>query len=67
VITGDMTQVDLPSHQVSGMRHALGILEGVAGISVVRFSSRDVVRHPMVQRIVEAYDRADAQGGNGEP
>jgi phosphate starvation-inducible PhoH-like protein len=61
VITGDMTQVDLPSHQESGMKHALKVLEGVKGISIVRFSSRDVVRHPMVQRIVEAYDRADQE------
>jgi len=61
VITGDMTQVDLPSHQQSGMRHALQVLEGVNGISVVRFDSKDVVRHPMVQRIVEAYDRADQE------
>ncbi len=61
VITGDMTQVDLPSHQQSGMRHALQVLEGVEGISVVRFDSKDVVRHPMVQRIVEAYDRADQE------
>lgn len=61
VITGDMTQVDLPNHQESGMKNALRILEGVKGISVVRFSSRDVVRHPMVQRIVEAYDRSDQE------
>jgi len=65
VITGDMTQVDLPSHQVSGMRHALRVLEGVKGISITRFSSRDVVRHPMVQRIVEAYDLADSQRADG--
>ncbi len=60
VITGDMTQVDLPSHQVSGVKHALRVLEGVDGISFTWFSARDVVRHPMVQRIVEAYDRADS-------
>ncbi|MEM1411078.1 MAG: PhoH family protein [Pseudomonadota bacterium] len=64
VITGDMTQVDLPSHQESGVRHALRILQEVDGISFTWFNAKDVVRHPMVQRIVEAYDRADPQGGN---
>ncbi len=59
VITGDMTQVDLPKGQVSGIRHALRVLEGVEGISFTWFTARDVVRHPMVQRIVEAYDRAE--------
>lgn len=64
VITGDMTQVDLPAHQESGVKHALRVLQGVEGISFTWFNSRDVVRHPMVQRIVEAYDRADPRGGN---
>jgi phosphate starvation-inducible PhoH-like protein len=60
VITGDPTQVDLPSHQPSGLVDALKILEGVAGIAVTRFDERDVVRHPLVARIVSAYGRADA-------
>ena len=57
VITGDITQVDLPRNTRSGLKHAMEVLEGVGGIGMTRFSSRDVVRHPLVQRIVEAYDR----------
>lgn len=57
VVTGDMTQTDLPRHQDSGLRHAVNVLNGVDGISVTHFVSKDVVRHPLVQRIVEAYDR----------
>ena len=63
VVTGDLTQVDLPPGIPSGLRDALDTLEGIPGIGVVRFSSRDVVRHPLVARIVDAYDqRAAAQG-----
>ncbi len=58
VVTGDITQVDLPKHQLSGLKQAVRILKDVAGISFSYFSARDVVRHPMVQRIVMAYDRA---------
>ncbi|HSG88655.1 MAG TPA: PhoH family protein [Pseudomonadales bacterium] len=60
VITGDTTQVDLPRSTKSGLLHTLEVLEGVQGISFARFGSKDVVRHPMVQRIVEAYDRFEA-------
>lgn len=56
VITGDITQTDLPSETVSGLRHAIETLDRVDGISVTRFTPQDVVRHPLVQRIVEAYD-----------
>jgi phosphate starvation-inducible PhoH-like protein len=56
VVTGDVTQVDLPRHQVSGLRHAVEVLRDVAGISFTFFTSKDVVRHPLVQRIVEAYE-----------
>ena len=59
VITGDITQTDLPGHQESGIKQAIKILKGVEGISFTHFTARDVVRHPMVQKIVEAYDRAD--------
>jgi len=63
VVTGDLSQVDLPSGVRSGLRDALDTLEGIQGIGVVRFSSRDVVRHPLVARIVDAYDqRAAAEG-----
>jgi phosphate starvation-inducible PhoH-like protein len=59
VVTGDVTQVDLPPRQASGLKQAVEVLRGVEGISFTWFTARDVVRHPMVQRIVEAYDRAD--------
>ncbi len=60
VITGDLTQVDLPVGARSGLRDALDTLEGVAGIAVCRFDKRDVVRHPLVARIVDAYDQRAA-------
>ncbi len=56
VVTGDITQVDLPPRTRSGLKHVLEVLEDVKGISFTHFSSRDVVRHPLVQRIVEAYE-----------
>jgi phosphate starvation-inducible PhoH-like protein len=61
-ITGDPTQVDLPRGVTSGLVEALRVLESVEEIGVVRFSSSDVVRHPMVARIIDAYDRAGATG-----
>jgi phosphate starvation-inducible PhoH-like protein len=57
VVTGDITQIDLPKAQLSGLRHVIGVLEGVSGVSFTFFSPRDVVRHALVQRIVEAYER----------
>jgi phosphate starvation-inducible PhoH-like protein len=59
VVTGDPSQVDLPNPADSGLVHAVSILEGVKGIAVMRFAAEDVVRHPLVERIVRAYD-ADA-------
>jgi phosphate starvation-inducible PhoH-like protein len=59
VVTGDPTQIDLVNLRDSGLAHAVGLLEGVKGIGVIRFSAEDVVRHPLVERIVRAYD-ADA-------
>jgi len=61
VITGDITQVDLPRNTRSGLLHVIEVLDGVPGIAFGRFGSKDVVRHPMVQRIVEAYDRYEAK------
>ena len=61
VITGDMTQIDLPKHQKSGLKDAMEVLRGVEGISFTFFESRDVVRHPLVARIVDAYDARDAR------
>ena len=59
IITGDPSQIDLPPGQTSGLVEAARLLEGVGGIAQVRFSAADVVRHPLVGRIVEAYDAAD--------
>jgi phosphate starvation-inducible PhoH-like protein len=56
VITGDPTQIDLPKGQGSGLKHAIDVLESVPGISFTHFKSTDVVRHPLVQRIVDAYE-----------
>jgi phosphate starvation-inducible PhoH-like protein len=56
VITGDVTQIDLPSDKLSGLRHVLEVLKEVEGISFTFFGARDVVRHPLVQKIVSAYE-----------
>jgi phosphate starvation-inducible PhoH-like protein len=69
-VTGDITQIDLPPGQTSGLKDALSILRGVEGIGVVQFTEADVVRHPLVGRIVHAYDlatkrpAADKQGAD---
>ena len=61
VVTGDVTQTDLPQGKLSGLRHAVGVLKGVSGVAFTFFDARDVVRHPLVQRIVQAYEaRGDA-------
>ncbi len=60
VITGDATQIDLPRGTQSGLTHVMNVLDGVEGIGFTYFQARDVVRHPLVQRIVEAYDSFDA-------
>jgi phosphate starvation-inducible PhoH-like protein len=62
VVNGDVTQIDLPSRQRSGLRDALEVLKDVEGISFTFFSARDVVRHALVQRIVTAYERAGPHG-----
>jgi phosphate starvation-inducible PhoH-like protein len=62
VVTGDITQTDLPRHQLSGLRNAIDILPGVEGVAFTMFTSKDVVRHPLVQRIVQAYE---SRTGNG--
>lgn len=61
IVTGDMSQVDLPRSVTSGLVHAQRILKGIPGIATVEFDKRDIVRHRLVQRIVEAYDRYDAE------
>ncbi|WP_423824186.1 PhoH family protein [Salinisphaera sp. SPP-AMP-43] len=65
VVTGDMTQIDLPSNKKSGLSHAVNLLSGIDGISVTRFAGSDVVRHPLVQQIVSAYEKDADQGDNG--
>ncbi|RRQ21265.1 PhoH family protein [Thiohalobacter thiocyanaticus] len=65
VVTGDVTQVDLPRGTVSGLRHVVDVLKEVEGVSFTFFNARDVVRHPLVQRIVAAYARQDPTGGEG--
>ncbi|MEJ2346490.1 MAG: PhoH family protein [Gammaproteobacteria bacterium] len=59
VVTGDVTQIDLPDNRRSGLRHVVDVLKEVEGISFTFFNARDVVRHPLVQRIVSAYDEYD--------
>jgi phosphate starvation-inducible PhoH-like protein len=61
VVTGDITQIDLPHRQGSGLVHSLDILNSVDGICTVRFSGVDVVRHPLVAKIITAYERADRE------
>jgi phosphate starvation-inducible PhoH-like protein len=63
VVTGDITQVDLPSAKQSGLRTVINILRGVSGIAFTMFTSRDVVRHPLVQRIVQAYEANSPDNG----
>ena len=60
VVTGDLSQIDLPKHQKSGLRDAVEVLKGVEGISFSFFEAKDVVRHPLVAKIVRAYDRRDS-------
>ncbi|HEY9235362.1 MAG TPA: PhoH family protein, partial [Phenylobacterium sp.] len=62
-VTGDPTQIDLVNPADSGLAHAVGLLEGLEGVGVNRFSAEDIVRHPMVERIVRAYDADAAKSG----
>ena len=65
IITGDVTQIDLPPTATSGLVQAMQILKGVKGIGKVEFDKKDIVRHKLVQRIVEAYDKFDSKHGKG--
>ncbi len=67
VVTGDLTQIDLPKHVKSGLRDAVDVLRNVDGMSFTFFEARDVVRHPLVARIVDAYDRRDASDAETGP
>lgn len=66
IITGDVTQIDLPPTATSGLVQAMQILKGVKGIGKVEFEKKDIVRHKLVQRIVEAYDKFDSKHGKGD-
>jgi len=65
VVTGDPSQIDLVNARDSGLAHAVGILEGVTGVAITRFTAADVVRHPLVERIVRAYDADAAKANSG--
>ena len=67
VVTGDITQVDLAPGQLSGLVEASEVLDGVEGVSVCRLTSADVVRHPLVQRVVEAYAKRDERNSDQRP
>jgi phosphate starvation-inducible PhoH-like protein len=67
VITGDITQVDLPKGTKSGLHHVIEVLKDVPGISFTHFKPKDVVRHPLVQRIVEAYERFENRVADETP
>jgi phosphate starvation-inducible PhoH-like protein len=60
VVTGDVTQTDLPAGKLSGLRHVVDVLGGIEGVAFTFFDARDVVRHPLVQRIVQAYEARDS-------
>jgi len=61
IVTGDITQIDLPHTQQSGLIHAMHVLNGIKGIATVEFNKKDIVRHKLVQQIVEAYEKEDEQ------
>ena len=61
VVTGDVTQIDLPRSVRSGLLNALRILKGVKGIGVIEYEKKDIVRHPLVQRIVDAYENREKE------
>ncbi len=67
IVTGDVTQVDLPKHQLSGLKHVQNVLHDVNGIGFCKFTSADVVRHPLVQRIVAAYETAEQEAEKNNP
>jgi len=67
VVTGDVTQTDLPRGQQSGLNHVAGLLADIEGISFIRFGGEDVVRHELVQKIIEAYEREDGDSRRSGP
>jgi phosphate starvation-inducible PhoH-like protein len=67
IVTGDLTQIDLPRYQSSGLSHAISILEGISNISVIRLDNSDVIRHKLVTKIINAYERNPQQLNNEKP
>ncbi len=67
VVTGDVTQTDLPAGRQSGLSHVIGVLRGLEGVAFTFFDAQDVVRHPLVQRIVQAYESRTAAASPGPP
>ena len=62
IVTGDLTQIDLPKGTMSGLKHAVRILKDIDDIGIIRLNEKDVVRHPLVQQIVKAYESAAPDG-----
>lgn len=60
VINGDLTQIDLPKHITSGLDHVIRVLKDTSGIGIVEFSSQDVIRHPLVRKIIDAYKKFES-------
>lgn len=61
IVTGDLTQIDLPKKSLSGLKHAVNLLKNIKGISLIELDGRDVVRHPLVKKIIEAYSEEDEE------
>jgi phosphate starvation-inducible protein PhoH and related proteins len=67
IVTGDITQIDLPNKNTSGLLQAMRILDGIKGISIIQFNEKDIVRHKLVKDIVRAYDNEERTSKNGSP
>lgn len=67
VITGDVTQIDLPADKTSGLKDAIRVLENVKDIAICKLTSADVVRHSLVQEIINAYEKADKKSTPAKP
>jgi phosphate starvation-inducible PhoH-like protein len=64
IVTGDATQIDLPRKEDSGLLYGISLLEHIKGIATIRFGSKDIVRHPLVTKIVKAFDRKADEGSS---
>ena len=67
IVTGDITQIDLPNKSLSGLNRTIDILKAIEGISIIRFDQRDIVRHPLVKSIVAAYEKEEEKDQNNQP